>query len=206
MHASSLSPGAVVVERPRLLVVDDSASAGTYVPALRARYDITYVSTASQALSDIPRTSPRVVITELSLPDGDGVEVCRAVRAAMNRGAAILVTTAAVERVPAAIAAGCNGVLLKPFAPNLLFARLGRLRDEGRALRMRSRRQLAKAHHLIERSELLLAGTNKVWPTTNCPKCGNSGATSFDYSSYRRMWYACLACENVWIAARQEDW
>jgi len=206
MHASSLSPCAVAIERPRLMVVDDSASAGTYVPALRARYEITYVSTASQALSDIRRTSPCVVITELRLPDGDGVEVCRAVRAAMNREPAILVTTASVERVPAAISAGCNGVLLKPFAPNLLFARLGRLRDEGRALRMHANRQIAKAHHLIERSELLLTGTNRVWPTTNCPRCGSAGATSFDYSSYRRMWYACLGCEYVWIAARQEDW
>ena len=35
-------------------------------------------------------------------------------------------------------------------------------------------------------------------------QCQSNGATSFEYSSYRRMWYACLACDAVWLGPRQE--
>jgi DNA-binding response OmpR family regulator len=117
----------------------------------------------------------------------------------------MLVTTGATEMVPAAIASGCDGVLLKPFAPNLLYARLGRLRREAQMLRARSALQLAKTSDLHERSEAIVNGTNRVWPDSRCPSCDHAGIVSFDNASHRRMWYACLECEKVWIARRQEE-
>jgi len=109
------------------------------------------------------------------------------------------------ERVPDALAAGCDGVLLKPFPPNLLHARIGRLlRARGEALKNKSRQSQLKVHHLGERSELLLGGTNRVWPNTHCPYCNHSGVTSFEFCSHRRSWYACLECKKVWIAKRLE--
>jgi DNA-binding response OmpR family regulator len=61
----------------------------------------------------------------------------------------VLVLTESPERGPAALKAGCHGVLLKPFAPNLVAARLGRLvretlLDAGRAA---CRRRPAAARH-----------------------------------------------------------
>ena len=47
-------------------------------------------------------------------------------------------------------------------------------------------------------------GTNRVWQDSACPKCGTHGPTSFDFSSYRRMWYACLTCDHTWLGPRQE--
>jgi len=119
--------------------------------------------------------------------------------------ATVLVTTTDVEKIPDAILAGCDAVLLKPFAPNLLFARVGRLvRSRSTELRYRAVRQRAKSHHLHERSDLLLAGTNQQWPNTHCPYCMHQGVTSFEFTSYRRAWYACLDCKKVWLAKRQE--
>src|SRR6185295_6714093 len=95
----------------------------------------------------------------------------------------VLVTTSDVSQVPEAIEAGCDGVLLKPFAPNLLHARIGRL------LRGRTSEVLlhGQVHHAPGSS-----GTNRLWPNTACPNSNHEGVTSFEFSSHRRSWYACL--------------
>jgi DNA-binding response OmpR family regulator len=192
------------VVRERLLLVDDLRTLESYAPSLRPNFDVSAVSTVREALLEIERKRPAFVITELRLPDGNGVDICRAGMASMHRPT-MLVTTDATEMVPAAITAGCDGVLLKPFAPNLLYARLGRLRRDAQTVRARSALQLAKSAHLRERSDGLVTGTNRVWPNSHCPSCDHNGVVSFDYASHRRMWYACLACEKVWIARRQEE-
>jgi DNA-binding response OmpR family regulator len=139
-----------------------------------------------------------------STSDGPGEAVCRHAKAS-PQPSTVLVTTTRAERVPDALVAGCDGVLLKPFAPNLLFARVGRmLRAQSVALRLRAHQQLAKSAHLTERTSLLTAGTNQVWPSTHCPYCQHDGVTSFDHASHRRDWYACLFCKKVWMAKRQE--
>ena len=99
----------------------------------------------------------------------------------------------------------CVSVLLKPFASNLLFARIGRLlRERSATLRDRSARVADKTRHLLDRSNLLIQGTNRVWPTTHCAYCSHSGVTSFEFASHRRAWYACLQCKKVCLGKRQE--
>jgi DNA-binding response OmpR family regulator len=203
MNAQSCSPAVGALEQQHALIVDDAPSAGTYVPMLRACYAVTYATTGAQALTELQHRKPTLVITELTLPDASGVELCRAVRASPHR-IPILVTTSCIERVASAIVAGCNGVLLKPFAPNLLFARLSRLRAECSMAQMLSRR--LPGHRGAADSQPVAAGTNRAHPDLACPKCGHRGVTSFDNVSHRRMWCACLACEAVWIAAREEEW
>jgi DNA-binding response OmpR family regulator len=187
-----------------VLFVDLEAVAAQYSAALSERYRITHASTAGGALEHLGGRSPALVVTELDLADGPGESICRSAKA-LREPATVLVMTPDVRRVPAALAAGCDGVLLKPFAPNLLYARMGRLiRERSMELRLKARRQQAKSAHLFERSELLEARSNRVWPATHCPYCAHAGVTSFDYASHRRAWYACLACSRVWLAKRQE--
>jgi DNA-binding response OmpR family regulator len=120
-----------------------------------------------------------------------GPEVCAAARALPHT--CVLVTTGDVRQAPAILRAGCHGVLLKPFAPNLLAARLARVIKE-------------TDRPWGQRSGTLpwQTGTNRVWPETACLACGKLGATSFDFSSYRRVWYACLSCDHTWLGRRQE--
>jgi len=146
--------------------------------------------TTADAIAMVTRARPRLVVIDWDLRDVDGQEVCRV--AASLSGISVLVTTAQVQRVPAALKAGCHAVLLKPFVPNLLAARLGRLFRETARLPPSSALQSSGT------------GTNRVWPDTSCPTCATLGATSFEFSSHRRMWYACLACEHVWLGRRQE--
>lgn len=150
-----------------------------------------FVHTTAAALQLIRAQALPVVVVDLDEPSLDGQEICRAAKA--TRYGNVLVTTETVAKVPAALKAGCDGVLLKPFQPNLLAARLGRtLRDIPNSVRLRAR------------GVDWQTGTNRVWADTCCPQCGARGATSFDFSSYRRMWYACLSCEQTWLGPRQE--
>jgi DNA-binding response OmpR family regulator len=187
-----------------LLLVDASADASAYAALLRSSYRVATTTSTDVAKQFLHRHPPALVVTELNVPGLDGVEVCREAKALMQ-SPPVLVTTADAERVPDALAVGCDGVLLKPFAPNLLFARIGRLiRARGEMLRARARHQQLRTAHLTERSESLLGGTNRVWPNTCCPYCNHGGVTSFEFCSHRRAWYACLQCKKVWIAKRQE--
>jgi len=189
---------------PELLLIDTEETAALYGAGLREKFRVTTASSTDGAMRAMQRTMPAIVVIDLSLPDAAGVAVCRAAKH-LPVPATTLVTTADVDRVPEAIDAGADAVLLKPFQPNLLFARLGRLvRSRSTELRFRALRQRAKADHLQERADLLLAGTNQQWPNTHCPYCDHAGVTSFEYTSYRRAWYACLDCKKVWIAKRQE--
>ncbi|HEY6359525.1 MAG TPA: response regulator [Vicinamibacterales bacterium] len=198
-HASSS-----LTSVPEVLVVDADAVTARYVPPLREHYRVSVASTSAAAVQHLERTSPALVIVELDLGDGPGEDVCRHAKASPSPSM-VLVTTQRAERVPDALAAGCDGVLLKPFAPNLLYARVGRmLRAQSMSLRLRAHRQFAKSAHLRERAALFAPGTNHVWPSTHCPYCQRSGVTSFDHASHRRDWYACLSCRKVWLAKRQE--
>jgi len=178
--------------RPTLLVAVSEADAANYAIAA---FNRVVTHTTSGALQQIARSQPSLVLIDLDAPGIEAAEICHA--CAGNSGPCVLVITSAIERVPSVLKAGCHAVLLKPFAPNLLAARLGRLaRDRGQQARMRSLRATADATPSV--------GTNRQWNSTECPHCRTSGAISFEFSSHRRMWYACLACENVWLGPRQE--
>jgi DNA-binding response OmpR family regulator len=141
-----------------------------------------------------------MVVTELDLHDGRGEEVCRRAKQLIPLPS-VLVTTTSVERVPVALVAGCDGVLLKPFAPNLFYARIGRLlRARSMEIRMRAMQGMAKSNHLRDRAARLSVGTNQVWPSTHCPYCAHAGIVNFDHGIHRREWFACLACQKVWMA------
>jgi DNA-binding response OmpR family regulator len=187
-----------------LLVADGSPDAARYVEILRGNYRVATTASTEAAKQLLHRDPPALVIADLTSSGLDGFEICRQAKT-LTQMPPVLVTTTVVERVPDALAAGCDGVLLKPFAPNLVVARLGRLtRARSEMLRTRATQSHLKSTHLADRLGSLRAGTNRVWPNTHCPYCNHHGVTSFEFCSHRRSWYACLECKKVWIAKRQE--
>jgi DNA-binding NarL/FixJ family response regulator len=71
-------------------------------------------ATAAEALETIPHHQPHVVLLDLNLPDGNGVEVTRALHAAGYGGAIVMLTMHEDEvALRAALAAGARGYLLK---------------------------------------------------------------------------------------------
>lgn len=177
--------------RPGLIVVGDTRLAALCSSGpLNLSHAVESVATREAARARVRSLDKAIVLTELDLPDGEGAELCTWAKTASRR-VLVLATTSDPARIPRALLAGCDSVLLKPFAPNLLYARLGRLTRD-----LQTRCAFPASSVPV--------GTNQHWPNVACPGCGGSGATSFDATSLRRAWYACLACEHVWIAKRQQ--
>ncbi len=105
-----------------LLVEDDVRVAGALETALRRRgYDLLRAGTAAEALAAPPVD---LVLLDLGLPDGDGLEVCRELR---RRGdvAIIAVTARAEERDRiAGLRIGADDYVVKPFGMAELQARI----------------------------------------------------------------------------------
>jgi DNA-binding response OmpR family regulator len=108
----------------RLLVVDDEADlVVTYVRLLgRQGYRVVAAGTRGDALAVIEREPLVLVIADLRLPDGDGLDVVRAATALPHRTPAIVVTGFSSEATRlAALEAGASAYFAKPFsAPALL--------------------------------------------------------------------------------------
>lgn len=190
--------------RADLLFIEADSVIEKFAPMLSEGYRFNSTSHAKVALEYIKRTSPSLIVTELQVDGGSGIDICMTAKM-LATPSTVLVTTNDHDLVPDAIAAGCDGVLLKPYESSLLLTRIGRLkRERAMQLRLRAARTMSKAMHLSERVELMTAGTNRTWPNTHCPYCDHEGVTSFDYASLRRAWYACLQCKKVWLAKRQD--
>jgi DNA-binding NarL/FixJ family response regulator len=102
----------------RILLVDDHevVRAGLRM-LLEHRPNLTIVgeaSTAAAAVIEAERTAPDVVIMDVRLPDGSGVEACREIRSARPDARVLMLTSFADEEaVDASVMAGASGYLLK---------------------------------------------------------------------------------------------
>lgn len=102
----------------RILLVDDHevVRAGLRM-LLGHRPNVAVVgeaSTAAAAVAEAARTAPDVVIMDVRLPDGSGVEACREIRSARPGTRVLMLTSFADEdAVDASVMAGASGYLLK---------------------------------------------------------------------------------------------
>lgn len=110
----------------RLLLVDDEARfAGTLGLGLEAQgYEVTVSPDGQTAIRVAAELKPEVILLDLGLPDLDGVDVVRALRSWMS--APILVLSARHEEASkvAALDAGADDYVTKPFGMDELLARL----------------------------------------------------------------------------------
>jgi DNA-binding response OmpR family regulator len=106
-----------------VLVVEDDASIATQLVRglTRGGYQVDHVETGAAALA---RGTADVVLLDLELPDGDGVQVCRKLRERSD--VAIIVITAHGEEPDRVMAldAGADDYLVKPFGLAELQARI----------------------------------------------------------------------------------
>jgi two-component system KDP operon response regulator KdpE len=109
-----------------VLVVDDEPPIlHTMDVNLRARgYDVQLAASGTQALSVAARRHPDAVILDLGLPDMDGVEVIRGLRGWTNVPIIILSARTGEPQKVAALDAGANDYVTKPFGMDELMARV----------------------------------------------------------------------------------
>src|SRR5215468_6596960 len=126
-EAPERDPGAsAALSRARVLVVDDEPA---MLRALRInlrvrKYDVATAVTGQEALTEAGRRPPDAMILDLGLPDLDGIEVIRRLRGWSSVPVIVLSGRAGPGDKIAALDAGADDYVTKPFSMEELLARL----------------------------------------------------------------------------------
>ncbi|MEV4847904.1 response regulator transcription factor [Micromonospora matsumotoense] len=122
---------------PRVLIADDQAlvRAGfRMILAARGIRVVGEVSNGAEAVAEVRRLRPDVVLMDIRMPTMDGLQAARLVLERVPNCRVIMLTTFDLDRyVYAALAAGASGFLLKDVTPEHLAAAV-RLVNTGDAL------------------------------------------------------------------------
>jgi two-component system KDP operon response regulator KdpE len=110
----------------RILIVDDEPAIRRFLKAsLEAQGFATEAAeSAAQAMAALPRLKPDLVILDLGLPDLDGLEVIRRVRATDAVPIVVLSVRNDEPGKVAALDAGADDYMVKPFGVEELLARV----------------------------------------------------------------------------------
>lgn len=111
---------------PHILVVDDEPQITRVLrTSLSAQgYDIRVANSGEMALEIMKDWSPNLIITDLSMPSVDGVQLCRRVRASSQIPIIVLSVREKEQQKVEALDAGADDYVTKPFGMSELLARV----------------------------------------------------------------------------------
>jgi two-component system KDP operon response regulator KdpE len=121
----------------RILVVDDDPQIRRVMKATLVGhgYEVIEARTGEDALETIPREQPNLILLDMNMPGIGGLETCRAIRAGLDTPVIILSVRNTEKDKVAALDAGADDYVTKPFGIEELLARiraaLRRLPPEG---------------------------------------------------------------------------
>jgi len=115
-----------MAEHPHILVVDDEPQITRVLrTSLSAQgYDIRVANSGEMALEIMKDWSPSLIITDLSMPSVDGIELTRSVRAISQIPILVLSVRDQERQKVEALDAGADDYITKPFGMNELLARV----------------------------------------------------------------------------------
>jgi two-component system, OmpR family, KDP operon response regulator KdpE len=110
----------------QVLIVDDEPQIVRALKVLlrSAGYDVRAATTKAEALDALAVRPPDALVLDLVLPDGSGVEVCREVRGWSALPIVVLSAVGDEREKVAALDAGADDYVTKPFGTDELLARL----------------------------------------------------------------------------------
>lgn len=111
----------------RVLLVEDDADLGRALVGVLAGegHEVRWAQTAQAARGLLGSGPADLVLLDLGLPDGDGLDLCREIRASGNVVVVVVVTARSDEAdAVRALDGGADDFVLKPFRPVELLARL----------------------------------------------------------------------------------
>ena len=110
----------------KILVVDDDLALADVLAFTlrRAGFDVFLAHDGRDALEQFTRQMPDLIVLDWMLPDLDGVEVCTRVRDVSNIPIIMLTVRYGDDDVMAALEAGADEYITKPFSPRQVVARV----------------------------------------------------------------------------------
>ncbi len=121
-----MSEAQIAPERRRILVVDDEPQITRVLRTTLSShgYGIHTASDGDEALEVMRDWTPDLIITDLAMPNMEGLELCRRVRSKSAIPIIILSVRGEEKTKIEALDAGADDYVTKPFAPNELLARV----------------------------------------------------------------------------------
>lgn len=117
--------------RGKVLIVDDNDVTRELLRTIVRREQYNIVGEArngAAALEAMKRLAPTIVLLDLVMPEMDGFEALRKIRASYPATAVIVVTAhTSAENIRAVLDAGAAGVVVKPFKPAQVVESLAQL-------------------------------------------------------------------------------
>ena len=130
----------------RLLIIEDNRDVAYYIGSLfRDRYEVFYATNGRIGFEKARELVPDLIITDLMMPEVDGLQLCRQVRQSeVVSHVPIIVITARTtsEDLIRGIEAGADAYLYKPFNAQELITRVEKLLEMRRLLREKFSRML----------------------------------------------------------------
>ncbi len=117
---------AVATEQRRILVVDDEPQITRVLRTTLSShgYTIRTAGDGDEALEVLRDWTPDLIITDLAMPNMDGLELCRRVREKLTVPIIILSVRGEERNKIEALDAGADDYVTKPFGPKELLARV----------------------------------------------------------------------------------
>ena len=143
-----------------LLIEDDDPIAQSIVASLASEFDVRHESSGRKGVTAVREWSPDVVLLDLGLPDVDGLEVAREIRA--MSAVPIIIVSARGDELDRIIGLeiGADDYVVKPFSQRELLARIRAVLRRGRpqVLMMDSTSRL----HIDEKTRSVTLDGNEV--------------------------------------------
>ncbi|MBN1669064.1 MAG: response regulator transcription factor [Anaerolineales bacterium] len=119
----------------KLLIIDDDRSSTELLVNVLSPYqqEILIANTAREGLRMAGQIQPDLIIVDLSLPDLDGLTVCRRLRAVTDRPILALSVVDQASMLEQALDAGADDYLVKPVSNSILIAHLNNLARRNRS-------------------------------------------------------------------------
>jgi PAS domain S-box-containing protein len=145
-------------DRPEVLIADDDGEVRAYMThLLEDRYAVTAVADGVEALEQVRRRAPAVIVADIMMPNLDGLGLVARLKSdpKLRRIPIIIVTArAGREAVTSGLESGADDYLSKPFGPSELRARVRAAERQGALLD-----ELVEKHDRLEQTLLELRAT-----------------------------------------------
>lgn len=152
--AEETSVEAVNDECPTLLVAEDNADMREYIRLnLGGEYNILEAANGVEAWRLAREYTPDIIISDILMPEMDGLELCRKVRAEFQTGhiPVVMLTALTSEmKLKESLEAGANSFITKPFSIKVLRLKIQRLIADRRLLQERLRIEVLQQPRSVE--------------------------------------------------------
>ncbi len=125
-------------KKPRILIVEDHADVVEYIVAcLEGDYSLRVARNGKEGYEQALETVPDIVLCDVMMPEMDGLELCRRLKADRKTShvpIVLLTARAGQNNKLEGLAQGADAYLVKPFDPEELRLRIGNLLEQNRRL------------------------------------------------------------------------